>query len=69
MFYNKGISKYNFDIPYIIEKLKCNSCISISKEYGCNESVLRNFIKNNTGHQISYLKTIKEKKEKVYCPF
>lgn len=67
--WNKGISKYNFDIPYIIKKLKYKSCISISKEYGCNEAVLRNFIKNNTGHSISHWKSIKETKTKGYCPF
>lgn len=67
--WNKGISKYNFDIPYIIEKLNYTSCISISKEYGCNEAVLRNFIKNNTGYSISYWKTIKENKLKTKCPF
>jgi group I intron endonuclease len=59
--WNKGISKYNFDIPNIIEKLKHQSCISISKEYGCNESNLRYFIKNNTGNTISYYKTNKRK--------
>jgi len=67
--HNKGISKYNFNIPYIIEKLNYTSCISISKEYGCNEAVLRNFIKNNTGYSISYWKTIKENKLKTKCPF
>lgn len=66
--WNKGISKYNFDIPNIIEKLKHQSCISIAKEYGCNEANLRHFIKNNTGNTISYYKQIKERKDN-YCPF
>ena len=67
--WNKGKSKYNFNIPYILKKLEYMSCISIAKIYGCNEAVLRNFIKNNTGHSISYWKTIKEKKERVKIPF
>lgn len=67
--WNKGISRYNFDIPKILEKLKHMSCISISKEYNCNEAVLRNFIKNNTGLPISYWKSIKEPKIKNDCPF
>ena len=54
--YNKGISKYNFNIEYIITQLKIKSCITISKEYGCNEAVLRNYIKNNTGNTITFYK-------------
>lgn len=67
--WNKGISKYKFDLNEILYKLKYISCLKISKEYGCNEAVLRRFIKNNTCHTISYWRQIKEKKLKNICPF
>jgi group I intron endonuclease len=67
--HNKGISKYNFNLNEILLELKKFSCISISKKYGCNESVLRKFILNNTGKNISDWKSIKEKKVTIKLPF